>query len=137
NALAALPQGVVVVASAGNAASSRPVWPAAFPDVVAVAATTFDGKSTRPAAYSNYGGWVDACAEGTWVSTYVKGQLVLGGTPPVWFDGFASWAGTTFAAPFVTGRLARLMTEHKISAADAVAALLSGPPWRPGYGVLV
>jgi len=137
NALAALPGGVVVVASAGNAASSRPQWPAAFPSVVAVAATTFDGKLTHPTPYSNYGNWVDACAEGGWVSTYVKGQLLLGSVPPVWFDGYASWAGTSFAAPFVTGRIARLMTDRGITAADAVAELLTGPSGPPGYGVLV
>ena len=48
----------VVVASAGNDATSRRTYPAALPGVVGVGA--LDGN--RPAAFSNFGPWVDACA---------------------------------------------------------------------------
>ncbi|HEY0700266.1 MAG TPA: S8/S53 family peptidase, partial [Micromonospora sp.] len=43
NAIAALPPDRAVVASAGNAATSRPAWPAALPQVVAVAAVRRSG----------------------------------------------------------------------------------------------
>jgi subtilisin family serine protease len=130
---------VVVVASAGNSATTRPSWPAALPDVVAVAAVTLDPISgvPVPAGYSNWGGWVDACALGTWTSTYVKGVLDLAGTVPVAFAGFAAWEGTSFAAPYVAGRLAALMSARGISAAQAREELLTWPVWRSGYGALV
>ena len=51
---------VIFVASAGNAGSCRPTWPASFENVIAVGALGPDGK----AWFSNYGPWVDACAPG-------------------------------------------------------------------------
>ena len=53
-----LPHPPVVVAAAGNAGSSRPAYPAAIGEVIAVAATT----DVERAWFSNYGPWVDACA---------------------------------------------------------------------------
>lgn len=96
--------GATVVASAGNAASSRPFWPAALPEVVAVGATDADG---HPAAFSGYGPWVDTTAPGVDVpSSYVK-------LTPDGLDGAqrreygtAAWSGTSFAAPVVAARIA-------------------------------
>lgn len=137
NAVAALPPQVAVVASAGNAGTSRPSWPAALDRVVAVAALQYDGKSYSPAPYSGFGSWVDACAVGHRTSTYVKGELVLPGVPVRNFDGFAAWLGTSFAAAHVSGRLAAIMTATGMDAAGARSLLLSQPRWHPAYGVLV
>ncbi|MEY2434519.1 MAG: hypothetical protein QOC92_4244, partial [Acidimicrobiaceae bacterium] len=52
--------GTVVVASAGNDASCRPAFPAAFRGVIGVAALGPHG----PAPFTNYGPWVRACAPG-------------------------------------------------------------------------
>ncbi len=140
NTLAALPADSLVVASAGNSSSGRYQWPAAFGDVLAVAAVADDGAGGVMAApYSNFGGWVDVCAQGEWVSTYVNGELLLGSAPPVVFTGFASWAGTSFAAPYVAGRVATMMAAGGLTARDA-GALLQPPyqsKWDPNYGVLV
>jgi subtilisin family serine protease len=135
--IAALGREVVVVAAAGNAGGDRPAWPAALPGVVAVAAVQDGEDGVSPAPYSNFGSWVDACARGTHVSTYVTGVLELAGAAPEKFDGFARWSGTSFATPHVAGRIAALMTERGLSPAAAAAALLSGPRWHPDYGVLV
>lgn len=138
NTLAGLPTESLVVASAGNSSSNRVQWPAGFPDVLAVAAAADDGSGgTIPAAYSNFGSWVDASAQGEWVSTYVTGELVLTGAPTVVFDGFARWAGTSFSAPYVAGQVATLMTAGGLAARAAGNLLLSQPAWLPGYGVLV
>ncbi|MEJ3743186.1 S8/S53 family peptidase [Actinomycetes bacterium KLBMP 9797] len=125
----------VVVASAGNSATDRPCYPAAMPTVVAVAAVA--PGALAPAPYSNFGGWVDACADGLRTSTYVLGSLELLGLLSIKFGGYASWAGTSFAAPHVAGRLAAMMTANRYSAVDARQDLLSQPTWRNGYGVLV
>ena len=137
NTLAGLRTGTLVVASAGNSASDRVQWPAAFPDVLAVAAVDSGDSGTVPAPYSNFGSWVDACAIGERVSTYVKGQLVLDGVPPVVFDGYARWSGTSFAAPLVAGRVATLMAANGLTARAAGAQLLSQATWRTDYGVLI
>jgi subtilisin family serine protease len=137
NAVAALPSKVAVVASAGNSGIARPSWPAALERVVAVAAVAEAGGGIVPAQYSNFGSWVDASAIGERTSTYVKGRLVLPGVPEQQFAGFASWAGTSFAAPHVAGRLAAIMTANGVDAGIAVQILLSQPRWHPDYGVLV
>ena len=135
--LAAFDGRVVVVAAAGNAGGSRPAWPAALPGVIAVAAVRGTAEGARVAEYSNFGPWVDACADGTRTSTYVTGVLEVTGAPPEKFDGFAQWSGTSFAAPHVAGRIAALMSEKGLSAADAADNLLNQQPWHPDYGVLV
>jgi hypothetical protein len=129
---------VVVVASAGNAGDRRPRWPAAFKGVVAVASVRLDGSGTpSPDPTSSHGPWVDACAPGTWVTTFVRGQLPdsVGGTT---FDTpFATWTGTSFAAPVVAGRIAQVMTEAGVGAREAARRLLDRPRWDPSYGVLI
>ncbi|MFD1151885.1 S8 family peptidase [Saccharothrix hoggarensis] len=138
-AVADLPAGVVVVASAGNQGTNRPCWPAALPGVVAVAAVAEElDQKLSPACYSNHGHWVDACAVGNRTSTYLKGQWVLEGEPIGVFDRFAYWLGTSFAAPHVAGRIAETMTTHGLSATAARDHLLVGKPeYFPGYGVFV
>jgi len=138
NTVTQLGKDVVVVASAGNSAGSRMSWPAALPEVLAVAAVTKDPKSGQLAAttYTNFGSWVGACAEGERVSTYVKGQMQLS-TGPIPFVGYARWRGTSFAAPHVAGRLAAVMTKYGYTAAQARAYLESLARWHPDYGVFV
>ncbi|WP_240742084.1 S8 family peptidase [Micromonospora zingiberis] len=137
NAVAGLPSSTAVVAAAGNAGTDRPVWPAALNRVVGVAAVGADHTGVVPAAYSGFGPWVDACALGRRDSTYVEGRLPLPGRPTRLFHGFASWAGTSFAAAHVSGRLAALMTAGDLSADAARLALLAAPRWHPDYGVFV
>ncbi|MFG1759917.1 S8 family peptidase [Micromonospora echinofusca] len=136
DALAGLP-GRAVVASAGNAGTSRRTWPAALDRVLAVGAVSAGPTGPVPAPYSSHGPWVDACALGDRHSTYVRGRLPLPGHPTRYFDGFAAWAGTSFATGHVAGRLAALMTSAGLSAEAAHAALIAGPRWHPDYGVLV
>ena len=101
--------GVLVVASAGNAGQARKDYPAAFSDALAVAATD---ASDRKASFSNYGSHIGLSAPGTnIVSTFVKG-------------GFATWSGTSFAAPFVSGAAARLRAANPTLSADKIAERL-------------
>jgi subtilisin family serine protease len=86
--------GALVVAAAGNDADDQPHYPAALPHVLSVAAT--DGTGRGIATFSDFGPWVDVAA---------PGQGVVG---PVPGNGYASWSGTSMAAPFVAGEAALL-----------------------------
>jgi subtilisin family serine protease len=93
---------VVFVASAGNAASCRPTWPASFENVIAVGALGPDG----PAWFTNYGPWVDACAPGVdIVSCFFDLGEEAGGEDED-FNGWAKWSGTSFSAPIVAAAIA-------------------------------
>lgn len=110
--------GVTVVAAAGNGgASGRPVYPAAYPGVIAVTAVDARRRLYRHATHGDY---VAFAAPGVdlWVPSPGGGRFV---------------SGTSYATPFVTALVAS-------SAASGVEALVSaaqdlGAPGRdPGFG---
>jgi hypothetical protein len=130
----------VVVAAAGNNASARPFWPAAFKQVLAVGAVEHKDSRWRRADFSNYGWWVDATARGVnLASTFSKGQTKVAQTdkpdpndPTITFEGWAAWDGTSFASPITAAVLARTMSRNGLAnAADAQAQLLSTSPPAP------
>lgn len=127
----------LIVAAAGNGGNDRPVWPAAFKQVVAVGALT---AALQPAEWSSRGVWVDCSTVGEGiVSTYVKGQeLAVRGGSVFGDDAWALWSGTSFTAPQIAGAVARLMQgnrPHGWTPRQAFDALVSEGPWLPGYGV--
>jgi thermitase len=88
-------RGSLVVAAAGNEGSTVPEYPAAFSNVLSVAATD---NADRRAGFSSYGAsWVDLAAPGVriWTTLPVAGS-VLGA-------GYDYEDGTSFAAPVVAG----------------------------------
>jgi subtilisin family serine protease len=115
-----------IVASAGNAASDRPFWPAAIKRSIAVGA--LDESGTARAGFSNYGWWVDACATGEKVhSTFVRFDgpaKPTGDYDPDRFTGYAHWSGTSFAAPVVSGVIAATAASENIDAATAASRVL-------------
>jgi len=93
---------MVIVAAAGNKGSDRPFWPAASHHVVAVGA--LNQTDGYPAWFTNFGPWVDACAPGvdrtSWFFRF-DGELdavPLSGVAED-FRFWATWSGTSFAAP--------------------------------------
>jgi hypothetical protein len=130
---------VMLVAAAGNFGDNRPCWPAAYRRVVSVGALTAEGG---PAPWSSRGFWVDCSAVGEGVvSTYVEGteSPELDAQPDTYGqDPWAMWSGTSFAAPQVTGELARLRAESGASLHDCLQRLLKRDDWPrtriPGYG---
>jgi len=104
---AAVTRNKLLIASAGNAGSSTPDYPAGFADpltypefenrVLAVAA---HGEDHCRASFSNYGPWVSITAPGVSVLSTVPPYMDIDGA------GFLAWTGTSMAAPHVSAAAA-------------------------------
>lgn len=90
-------RGVLLVASAGNSDTTRPHYPAAYYNVMAVASTNGEDMKT---GHSTFGAWVDIAAPGTDIVTTDLG------------DEYIATAGTSFSAPYVAG-VAALLLAHR------------------------
>lgn len=103
--------GVVVVAAAGNEGTTTPQYPAAYADVLGVAATDENGGL---AVYSSRGDWVKVAAPGCTPTTQLGG-------------GFGSGCGTSGAAPVVAGIVGLMRAQAPFaSLAQIEAALAEG-----------
>lgn len=102
-------QGLVIVASAGNEPTGRPVYPAAFETVIAVGAKAPNGRTWQQ---SNYG---------EFVKVYAPGFANL----PVGYQGDPGiYAGTSIAAAFTANRIATFLAAHPQAGREAVLAAL-------------
>lgn len=99
---AAASQGILLVGAAGNGNTSATLsgYPAAYPTVLAVAAT--DPNDQR-ASFSNYGYWLDVAAPGTNIISTLPPGANLGYCADLNADGYDICSGTSFAAPTVAG----------------------------------
>jgi subtilisin family serine protease len=131
---------VVMVASAGNNGTDEKMYPAAFDQVVGVAAVKAD---LQPAAFSSFGSWVTcSCVGAGVVSTFVEGVMPpepLAAEPDAVFgpDAFAVWSGTSFTAPQISGAIARLCQMNDCSPPRALEILLEDKKPLDGFGLLV
>ena len=122
-------KGVLAIAAAGNGGPmAQPMYPAAYPEVVAVTATDDRGRAFRLA---NRGEYVDIAAPGVNIRHAQAG------------GGLAASSGTSYAVPFVTVAAARLLqsTAEPALMLDALYASARdiGAPGRDqiyGYGQL-
>lgn len=106
-------EGVIFVAAAGNEASTLPHYPASYPSIIAVGAST---QSGGVAPFSNKGKeWVDVAAPGVQIlSTFPSG-------------GYRFLQGTSMAAPHVAGVVALMLSRNpNLSAAEALR-IISDP----------
>lgn len=85
--------GAVIIAAAGNEGSQTPVYPAAYENVIAVAATN---QTDTLAPLSNYGDWVALAAPGNEIYSTLPGNE------------YGYKTGTSFATAYVSGLAAIL-----------------------------
>jgi len=133
--------GTLVIAASGNEfANGNPViYPAAFPHVLSVSATTPDSRS---AYFSSANLAVDLAAPGVAVPVAVPPYF---DTDDGVADGFTTADGTSFSAPMVAGAAAWVLTARPQLSAGQLADVLRGSAsdiaekgWDPdtGWGLL-
>ena len=122
---------IVIVAAAGDKGLPHyPPYPAAFSEVIAVAAVDIQHK---PYAEGIAGDFIDICSPGVDIMTTQSG------------DKYNFYTGTSMAAAYVTGAVALLLQRHPDLKPDQVRSLLEGsatdlgPPGRDkqfGWGLI-
>ena len=128
-------RGTAVVAAAGNAGEDpefqgRPFWPAALDDVIAVGAYDSTTSAATPplASFSNSGPWVNLYAPGVNVqSTYLRAEMA--DEHGARFDGWATWSGTSFAAPQIAAEIASRLHDGSGRSAWQIGQDLLAQPW--------
>ncbi|MBU1197414.1 S8 family serine peptidase [Candidatus Micrarchaeota archaeon] len=104
--------GVLMVAAAGNNGNDEQRYPAAYNEVIAVAAT--DENDAR-LSWSNYGDWVNVAAPGRLIKTTSIG------------NSYALSSGTSASTPFVAGLAGLMLARSKgtsFSAEDLMSTLI-------------
>jgi thermitase len=88
--------GAVVAAAAGNSGGTAPEYPAAehVPGLLAVAASTLSDKLA------------DFSTRGSWVSVAAPGERIVSSVPLDSGSAYATWSGTSMAAPLTAGTAA-------------------------------
>ena len=104
-------KGLMVVASAGNEPTGKPVYPAAYSSVIGVGAI---GKEGKPWESSNYGDFVTLYAPG--FATFPVGYK---GDPGV-------YAGTSISAAFVANLIADILSRNPAATKQEIMKVLTG-----------
>ena len=113
-------KGVVLVAAAGNGGNQTKIYPGAYPNVIAVAATD---NADAKASFSTYGAsWVDVAAPGVNVySTFPNHTFVLGTQNKRSF-GYDVGNGTSMSSPIVAATAALAWSSHPGASNTSVRA---------------
>jgi hypothetical protein len=93
-------KGSILVAAAGNIGNGIEHYPAAYPNVIAVAATDHNDNRAHTAFLSNHGSWVDVSAAGEYIYS------------TLFNDTYVSWSGTSMATPQVSALAALILSKN-------------------------
>lgn len=102
-------RGVVLVGASGNDNTDRPGYPAAYPEVIAVAAT--DPGEAR-AEYSNFGDYIDVAAPGSSIASTYPGSR------------YAALSGTSMATPHVAALVSLVKAANPGLGVDEIAEIV-------------
>jgi subtilisin family serine protease len=103
-------KGAVLIAAAGNAGpKARPLYPAGYPEVIAVTATDADDKVFEQAN------------RGTHIAVAAPGVAILAAAPE---ESYRMQSGTSFAAAQVSGVVALLLERNRKLDAAAIRRIL-------------
>jgi subtilisin family serine protease len=109
---AAYKRGIVLIAAAGNAGpKSAPLYPAAYPEVIAVSGSDVNNKSS---IFSNRGTFISVAAPGTDITVAIPD------------GGFEVASGTSFSAAEVSGIAAMMLERKSDLTPEAVRRILEG-----------
>lgn len=119
-------KGVLLIAAAGNFYPSPVSWPAAYSEVVAVAATNYNDKH---ATYSNAGPQVELAAPGgerglSILSTWPGGVKCRDNTTVLPLSDYCTSEGTSMAAAIVSGAAALIKSVQPGYSAEQIRQLL-------------
>ncbi|MEZ4660814.1 MAG: S8 family peptidase [Caldilineaceae bacterium] len=106
--------GVLIVAAAGNSASSNDFYPAAYDGILGISATN---SSDELWGLSNHGAFIDVAA---------PGHLIYGPNKSLddEYGGYVYKSGTSMAAPYVTGLAGLLFSQDPSRTATDVADII-------------
>ncbi len=105
-------QGCILVAAAGNNNENQQFYPAAYNNVISVAAT---GQQDQKANFSQFGTWIDISAPGTQIASTDEGT------------GYQFSQGTSMASPLVAGFMGLMKSfAPNASNSDLVQCLYDG-----------
>ncbi len=109
--------GVLLIAAAGNDASSDSTvnWPAAYSEVMAVAATNNYDQHTY---YTNYGTWVDIAAPG---GDYQVDPMIYS---TIWDSAYDYMQGTSMATPLVSSLAGLVKSVDTTLTNDSVRSII-------------
>jgi hypothetical protein len=114
-------RGMLLVAASGNNDNDKPMYPAAYPGVLAVASVDLYGKKE---AYSNYGRYIAVAAGGFLKSEVVSREIKNSGPYSREYVRYLITGGTSFAAPRVCGLAGLIWSrESGLTAADVAATI--------------
>lgn len=112
----AVAAGIIVVAAAGNDGCDCMLYPANYPEVIAVGASTSTGQ---PASFSSFGTNLDILAPG--VNLFTTDWTAANPT-----SAYASGiSGTSLATPVVAGLLTRLISQRPTATTAQLLSLLT------------
>ncbi len=110
-------RGSVLIAAAGNSDSDEKLYPAAYDNVIAVAASN---QNSIKAGFSSYGSWVDVAAPGVDILS-------------TWFDDDYAYAdGTSMATPVVSGIAGLLLSADRNMSNDEIRSIILSSVDKPG-----
>ena len=115
-------KGVFLCAAAGNSNNAVEYYPAAYDNVTAVAATSYNDHR---ASFSNYGEWVDIAAPGHYIFSAMPTYHVMMNDPPFYLtQNYSIGSGTSFSCPMVAGVAALLLSVNPSLTPDEIKALI-------------